>query len=155
MPILKDGRLVFDEDAKLIDWQTWQKQTAANALSQNEKIGIIFPNDQDPMALEKHIARLAIIALHFPTFRDGRAYSQARLLREHLGFNGELRATGDVLIDQAFFMLRCGFNSFALPEAADHAAWQKAFEDFSLFYQPTQTDKQKTIWEQRHPAPKN
>ena len=147
MPLLKNGAIIKDDDANLISWREWQEQKTP---AHNQKLGIIFPNDQDPHLLEKDLEQVALIALEFPTFRDGRAYSQARILREELGFAGELRATGDVLIDQAFFMLRCGFDALDLPQNADQKAWLKAFQDFSLWYQPTGADKQQTIWKLRH-----
>ena len=75
---------------------------------------------------------------HFPRFTDGRAYSQARLLRGRLGFTGELRASGDVLRDQLLFMQRCGFDAFAVGERAVAEDWLKAFREFDVFYQPAE-----------------
>ena len=76
------------------------------------KTGVIWPNNRDLDDLVPYLDRLAVVALVFPTFRDGRAYSQARLLRERYGYRGELRATGQVLRDQFMFMLRAGFDTF-------------------------------------------
>ena len=73
----------------------------------------------------------------FPAFRDGRAYSQARILRENLGFRGELRATGQVLRDQFLFMLRAGFDSFEVTKEVDAAAFVESTRRFDVFYQPT------------------
>ena len=70
-------------------------------------------------------------------FRDGRAYSQARLLRERYGFGGELRATGKVLRDQFLFLLRAGFDSFEVTKAADAAAFAESVARYDVFYQPT------------------
>ena len=75
--------------------------------------------------------------LVFPSFRDGRAYSQARLLRERHGFEGELRATGQVLRDQFLFMLRAGFDAFEVIKDADAEAFAQASRRYSVFYQPT------------------
>ena len=75
------------------------------------------------------------IELHFPKFTDGRAYSQARLLRQRRQFSGEIRATGDVLIDQLVHMARCGFDVAVLKEGVDAADAQRQFERFSGFYQ--------------------
>jgi uncharacterized protein (DUF934 family) len=86
-------------------------------------------------AIAADAGRLALIALEFPAFRDGRAYSTARLLRERHGFKGELRAVGQVLRDQFLFMQRCGFDAFEVEEA-QAAAWQQAIGEFSVFYQP-------------------
>src|SRR6266850_1363339 len=77
------------------------------------------------------------IALVFPSFRDGRAYSQARLLRERHAFAGELRATGQVLRDQFVFMLRAGFDAFEVKKESDAAAFAATAKRYSVFYQPT------------------
>ena len=90
-------------------------------------------NDADPMALA--LDGVARIDLHFPKFTDGRAYSQAFLLRRRLGFEGELRATGDVLIDQLVQMQRSGFDSAVLRADQDASAAQAQFVRFSAFYQ--------------------
>ena len=74
--------------------------------------GVIWPNNRDVDDLVPYLDRLAVVALVFPSFRDGRAYSQARLLRERHGYRGELRATGQVLRDQFVFMLRAGLRRF-------------------------------------------
>ena len=87
--------------------------------------------------LAPHLDRLALVALVFPVFRDGRAFSQARLLRERYGFRGELRATGQVLRDQFLFMLRAGFDAFEVTKDADAEAFAQASRRYSVFYQPT------------------
>ena len=92
-----------------------------------------LPNDADPMAAD--LTGITRIDLHFPKFTDGRAYSQARLLRQRLQFAGEIRATGDVLIDQLVHMARCGFDVAVLKEGVDAADAQRQFERFSGFYQ--------------------
>ena len=75
-------------------------------------------SDQSPELIADDVQRFALVALEFPKFRDGRAYSYARLLRERYGFKGELRAVGDVLLEQLFFMLRTGFDAFELQQSA-------------------------------------
>ncbi len=92
-----------------------------------------LPNDADPMAAD--LTGITRIDLHFPKFTDGRAYSQARLLRQRRQFTGEIRATGDVLIDQLVHMARCGFDVAVLKEGVDAADAQRQFERFSGFYQ--------------------
>ena len=92
--------------------------------------------------LAPHIGRLKLIVLHFPKFSDGRAYSQARLLRGRLGYRGELRATGGVLQDQALFMLRCGFDSFESDQKGFGEALAKARGLFSVVYQPAEDDRE-------------
>ena len=81
------------------------------------------------------LGRLALIALNFPKFRDGRAYSQARLLRERYGYRGELRATGQVLRDQFSFFIRAGFDALDVAKPSDADAFAAALARYSVFYQ--------------------
>jgi uncharacterized protein (DUF934 family) len=101
------------------------------------KTGVIWPNNRAVDDLVPHLGRLAAVALVFPTFRDGRAYSQARLLRERHGYDGELRATGQVLRDQFVFMSRAGFDAFEVKKDADADAFAETMKRYSVFYQPT------------------
>ena len=101
------------------------------------KTGVIWPNSRAVDDLVPHLGRLAAVALVFPTFRDGRAYSQARLLRERHGYDGELRATGQVLRDQFVFMSRAGFDAFEVKKDADADAFAATMKRYSVFYQPT------------------
>jgi uncharacterized protein (DUF934 family) len=94
---------------------------------------ISLANDADPRTLD--LNGVTRIDLQFPKFTDGRAYSQAFLLRRRLGFAGELRATGDVLIDQLVQMQRTGFDVAVLREGVDASAAQRQFERFAGFYQ--------------------
>ena len=103
------------------------------------KLGVIWPNNRNLDDLVPYLDRLAVVALVFPTFRDGRAYSQARLLRERYGYDGELRATGQVLRDQFVFMLRAGFDAFEVKKQADAEAFAETVKRYSVFYQPTGT----------------
>ena len=98
---------------------------------------MIWPNNRDVDDLVPCLDRLAVVALVFPSFRDGRAYTQARLLRERHGYDGELRATGQVLRDQFVFMLRAGFDAFEVKKQADAEAFDEATRRYSVFYQPT------------------
>lgn len=92
-------------------------------------------NDADPLAIEMCLDDVERIDLDFPKFTDGRAYSQAFLLRRRLGFKGDIRATGDVLIDQLVQMQRTGFSSAVLKEGVDATAAQRQFDRFAAFYQ--------------------
>lgn len=94
---------------------------------------LVLANDVDPRTLDLNgVNRIDLV---FPKFTDGRAYSQAFLLRRRLGFAGELRATGDVLIDQLVQMQRTGFDVAVLKEGVDASAAQRQFERFAGFYQ--------------------
>jgi uncharacterized protein (DUF934 family) len=102
-------------------------ETPAKTLANTDDVGL----------LAGEIGGLNLIVLEFPKFTDGRAYSQARLLRERLGYRGELRATGAVLRDQLPFLLRCGFDSFESDQPGFAEALAKARTLFSVVYQPT------------------
>jgi uncharacterized protein (DUF934 family) len=92
---------------------------------------------EDIVALEQ----APLIAIEFPSFTDGRGYSSARLLRERFAYRGELRAVGDVLRDQLFYMARCGIDSFALKAGKDMEGALAAFQDFSVTYQAAADDQ--------------
>jgi len=94
---------------------------------------LVLDNTADPREL--NLSGVERIDLNFPKFTDGRAYSQAFLLRRRLGFTGEIRATGDVLIDQLVQMQRTGFDSAVLRAGLDVSAAQRQFERFAAFYQ--------------------
>ncbi|RIX84581.1 DUF934 domain-containing protein [Acidovorax cavernicola] len=112
-----------------------------NILSAEEHIDdgdpkvLQLANDADPLAIEVCLADIERIDLNFPKFTDGRAYSQAFLLRRRLGFTGDIRATGDVLIDQLVQMERTGFSSAVLKEGVDASDAQRQFDRFASFYQ--------------------
>jgi len=101
---------------------------------------ITLANDVDPRALD--LAGVARIDLQFPAFTDGRAYSQAFLLRRRLRFAGELRATGDVLIDQLVQMQRTGFDVAVLKEGVDASAAQRQLDRYAGFYQGSAVETQ-------------
>ncbi len=149
MPLVKDGKIANDEFVHLADDADIPSGGAilvsstrflgdAEALSRRAgRTGVVWPNSRDLDDLVPYLDRLAVVALVFPTFRDGRAYSQARLLRERHNYRGELRATGQVLRDQFLFMLRAGFDSFEVKKPADAEAFANTVRRYSVFYQPT------------------
>ncbi len=108
--------------------------------SRGAPLGVAWPNDRPESELAPHLPKLSLIALEFPVFRDGRAYSQARRLRERHGFKGEIRATGDVLRDQFMFMARAGFSAFEVKKAGDAEAFTQALSAYSIRYQPAGSD---------------
>ena len=149
MPLVRNGQIVKDAFVHLADDAELPTDgavliSAARFLENPEamsrrpgKTGVIWPNNRDLDDLVPHLGRIAVVALVFPSFRDGRAYSQARLLRERHGFKGELRATGQVLRDQFLFMLRAGFDAFEVKKDADAEAFTNTAKRYSVFYQPT------------------
>jgi uncharacterized protein (DUF934 family) len=149
MPLVKNGKIagdpfihVPDEEAVpeggavLISAKRFLEDPALFAARVGET-GVIWPNNRDLDELVPHLAQVQVIALVFPSFRDGRAYSQARLLRERHGYKGELRATGQVLRDQFMFMLRAGFDAFEVKKDSDAEAFIATVKRYSVFYQPT------------------
>ena len=149
MPLVKQGRLTTDLFVHVADGAELPGDgavlvTAERFLADPEallrrpgKLGVIWPNNRNLDDLVPHLDRLASVALVFPTFRDGRAYSQARLLRERHGYEGELRATGQILRDQFVFMTRAGFDAFEVKKDADADAFAETMKRYSVFYQPT------------------
>ena len=149
MPLVKGNTVVADEYVHLADDAELPVDGAVlvsaerfladpeAALSRKAKTGVIWPNNRDIAELASYLGKLAAVALVFPTFRDGRAYSQARLLRERYNYRGELRATGQVLRDQFVFMLRAGFDAFEVKKQADAEAFMQTAKRYSVFYQPT------------------
>lgn len=149
MPLVKGGKITADafvpvaDDAELpgdgaILISAARLLGDAEALSRRAgKLGVVWPNNRDVDDLVPWLDRLAVVALAFPSFRDGRAYSQARVLRERHGYRGELRATGQVLRDQFVFMLRAGFDAFEVTKESDAEAFAATVKRYSVFYQPT------------------
>ena len=115
------------------------------------KTAVWLESNELPAALGEDLHSFALIALNFPVFSDGRAYSSARELRNNFMFKGELRAIGDVLRDQLFYMARCGFNTFALREDQNVESAIAAFDDFHEGYQLS-VDKPEPLFRRREPA---
>lgn len=108
---------------------------AEGILRREAPTGALWPNNRSVAELGPYLDRLSLIALAFPTFKDGRAYSGARLLRERLGFRGELRTTGQILRDQFLFLVRAGFDALDVVKGSDAAAFAAAIAHYSVFYQ--------------------
>lgn len=117
-------------------------------LGQSNATAVRLEPGEDARALLPALDRLALIEIAFPKFRDGRGYSAARILRE-AGYAGELRAAGDVLVDQVPLMRRCGFDSFAPDAALDMAAVGRALDRHDHVYQKA-ADGRVPVWALRH-----
>lgn len=161
MPLLKDGQIVDDpwvtvegdepipaDAPAIISVGRWQKDRAALA-GRKAPLGIRLKSDQPPSQIEGDLSKFAVIVLEFPYFKDGRAYSYARLLRERYGYRGEVRAAGHVLRDQYLFMARVGIDAFEVKDETAVAAWEQSMNEMSVFYQPT-ADGRKTAMMLRH-----
>ncbi len=117
-------------------------------LARNTPVGIRLPSSENPESLGADIHHFALIALEFPKFRDGRAFSWARLLRTRLGFTGEIRAVGDFLFDQVNYQHRVGFDAWEVPDDFTVEMFAKALAEMTNVYQPA-ADGKKTIRELR------
>jgi uncharacterized protein (DUF934 family) len=159
MPRIKDGAFADDafvtvaDDAALPDGAVivslarFQKERDA-ILARNAQLGIILKPAESPEALGEDVSRFSVIVLEFPTFRDGRAFSWARMLRERLKYDGEIRARGPFLYDQIALMHRTGFDGFEVPEGFTLDQFHRALTEITNVYQPS-ADGKKTIRELR------
>lgn len=147
MRIIKDRAIVEDQwqhvpaDAEtipsgdvIVPLSVW-KARRDEFIGRNGGLGVRLEPGEHPEDIADDLHRFSVVACNFPTFRDGRAYSYARLLRERYGFTGEIRAVGDVLRDQMFYMARCGFNAFEVRADRSIEDALSAFKDFSVTYQ--------------------
>ena len=117
----------------------WREKRAEFA-ARREPVGVWLKPDDDPANVAEDLAQVALVAVHFPRFADGRGYSTAFLLRTRHAYKGELRAIGDVGRDQLFLLRRCGFDSFVLAPHRDPEAAVAGLNDFSLRYQGSVDD---------------
>ena len=108
--------------------------------------GVLVMPDDDVAVLAPYLDRVAVIAVSFPAFSDGRGFSSARLLRERFGFKGEIRAVGNYILDQMPFLLRCGVDAFAVTSDKVRAGLERGdWPEVSHYYQPTGTDQAEPI----------
>jgi len=140
---LPDGPVLVTDKRLLAEAGTLASRTAP--------VGVLWPNNRDIEELVAHLPHLAAVALNFPSFRDGRGYSQAHLLRERYGYKGELRATGQVLRDQFLLMLRAGFTAFEVAKDKDADHFAEAVHRYTRFYQPS-VDRRPVIARLRQPG---
>ena len=119
----------------IVSLERWQAERET-LVKRNAPLGVRLRSDQPPGEIAGDLDHFAVIALEFPKFTDGRAYSYARLLRERHGYTGELRAVGNVLRDQFPFMVHCGFDAFEAPEGVRIEDWLTSRDAISVSYQP-------------------
>lgn len=130
---VEPGQALPDGDL-ILPFRYWVEQRES-LPPRNGLLGVCIDGEDETGEVARYLQHFDLIALDFPGFRDGRCYSHARLLRDRYHFAGELRAVGDVLRDQLFYMQRCGINSFQLRADRDMQDALKAFDDFSISYQ--------------------
>ena len=147
MPLIKNGQYVDDawtriegeapvpdEGDVLVDAVRLKDDTLV-LRPRKGRLGVLLMNTVDAQELAPHLGNLALIALEFPSFNDGRAFSQARVLRHTLGFKGEIRATGKPMADQAAYLVRCGFDCFEASARQPLEVWQRALKAVHGVYQ--------------------
>ncbi|HEY8432377.1 MAG TPA: DUF934 domain-containing protein [Sandaracinaceae bacterium] len=151
--VTDDPWIAVADDAELpagggvvVSLERWRRER--DALRGRRRVGVRVRGDTPPEELAPELEGVELVVVELPKFTDGRAYTLARLLRERFGYRGELRATGDVLRDQLFYLSRCGFTSFELAPGRDVDDALRAFEDFSVTYQPA-ADHAEPIWRRR------
>jgi uncharacterized protein (DUF934 family) len=159
MPLIKDGAFVEDafvtvaddaalpDGAAIVSLARFQKDREA-LLARNAPLGIQLKAPENPELLGEDVQRFSVIVLEFPVFRDGRAFSWARMLRERLNFTGEFRGTGHFLYDQINYMKRVGFDAWNVAEGFPLEQFHRALTEITNVYQPS-ADGKKTIRELR------
>ena len=146
-----EGALAIPPEGDVIvPLNVWREQRAA-LLTRAGKLGVWLDGHDDPASVAADLAHFELIAVNFKQFTDGRGYSIARLLRERYGWRGELRAIGDVLRDNVFYLSRCGFDSFALRAEQNPQTALAAFGDFSNAYQAA-VDRPQPLFRRRATA---
>ena len=111
------------------------QQEGERLLGEGRRVGVRIEASEAVEDLAYDLSRISVVALVFPKFGQGQAYSSARLLRERFGYKGEIRAVGDVLREQARFMVRCGFDAFAPADDSSSQEWTHAVTRFRHVYQ--------------------
>jgi uncharacterized protein (DUF934 family) len=159
MPLIKNGAFVEDifatvaDDAPLPDGGAIVSLTRFSAerdalLARNAPLGVRLKSSESPEALGEDVHRLSVVVLEFPVFRDGRAFSWARMLRQRMKFTGEVRGVGHFLYDQIAYMHRTGFDAFEVADGFALAQYNRALGEITNVYQPS-ADGKKTISELR------
>jgi len=148
--IAEDARPASAEAAggkRIVTLERWRSARQA-LLAAHAAVGVLVPNTADIESIYPEIGDRPLIALQFPTFSDGRALSQAVLLRKRLGFKGELRAVGDVIRDLVFWLGRCGFDSIVPRQDQSLEACRQALDELTVAYQAA-ADDHAPVWVRR------
>ena len=138
--VIRNGRVEQDawHESEILTLARWKERRGS--IAPGARTAVRLDPADDPAELAGDIDRLQLVAINFPKFADGRGYSSAVLLRTRHGYRGELRAVGDVGRDQLFYLMRCGFDSFALASHRDPHAALASLGDFSTRYQGSVDD---------------
>ncbi|GBR05764.1 DUF934 domain-containing protein [Acetobacter oeni] len=152
MPLLENGHLITDTWHYAVDGEALGAGPVIVPLSRLSEglgritgaLGVVLPVDQNVSALRDSLPKISLVVIGFPIFRDGRPFSQARALREHLHFTGEIRASGHILPDQYEFLIRCGVTTVEVAEETDLSAWERALHQFRVAMQPSVMNEKPT-----------
>ena len=167
MPLLKGGAFVEDRWHRLADDEVLPAggavvlslarflAAADGPAAFRSEIGVRLEPGERVEQIEPWLQHLGLVALSFPSFADGRAFSTARILRERYGFSGEIRAVGDVQIDRYQFMRQCGFDAFEISPERAHQKWARAEIEMGLTYQPDYAEARgaEAVWQARRARP--
>ena len=140
-PVADDAAL--PDGAIIVSLARFEKERE-HLLERNTPLGVRLKSDQNPELLGDAVGRLSLVVLEFPKFRDGRAFSWARILRTRLNFTGEIRAVGDFLFDQVNYQHRVGFDAWEVPDNFTLEQFNAALTEMTNVYQPS-ADGKKTI----------
>jgi len=156
MPLIKNGEFIEDsfvtvgdedalpEGAVIVSLERWLAERDT-LRGRNTPIGVRLQSGQEPDVIASDLGNIALVALEFPVYRNGRAYSYARLLRERYGYKGELRAVGNVLRDQFHFMVRCGFDTLEVADNITPEIWAEHVSPFTYSYQPASDGREPVL----------
>ena len=156
MPLIKGGQFVEDPFFFVPDGKAFPEEKGVivtlarfqgekeNLFAHHSPVGVRLASNENPQVLKADLPRLAVVVLEFPKFRDGRAFSWARMLRTRFDYKGEIRATGDFLFDQIAFMARVGFDAWEVRQDFTLDEFRRALTEITTPYQPA-PDGRKTI----------
>ena len=162
MRVIKDRKIIEDDWQRILELEEnaqlpngkvilpfpYWLSNREKLIARKEPFAVWINGDDETETVARDLEHFELIALEFPAFTDGRSYSHARLLRERYGYSGELRAVGDVLRDQLFFMHRCGIDSFEVRADKNIEDALQAFNEFTVTYQSA-ADRSEPIYRVR------
>ncbi|MDE1146694.1 MAG: DUF934 domain-containing protein [Azospirillaceae bacterium] len=168
MPLIESGALVADPWVRLGDDDALPSSDVPVIVSlarfrkerdtlagRNGGLGVFLTSDQHPKDIAADLSDFALVALDFPKFRDGRGFTVARELREHLGYRGVIRAVGHTIPDQYLFLVRCGVTQVEIPDGRDVAPWAHALKEIDVAYQVSVAGPLPLARLARHKRPEN
>lgn len=143
---IKDRFTIVEDEAPLPDGDVIVSLPRFQAeretlLAREGALGVWLDSDESPKAIAGDLDRLAVVACNFPAFSDGRGFTYARLLRERYGYEGEVRAIGEVMLEQAPFMVRSGFDTFDLKDVDSVSEFKAVVDEVRTVYQPAADDR--------------